>query len=100
MTCSLVRGSGCSGSELWSRLLIEDGFHGITGATLSKIRRNENKSKYELLEDKMNINFDDFGSKLDQIYKSCYRHNCTKYVTDVLTKNLQKDVLVIRIFKV
>lgn len=100
MTCSLVRGGGCSSSDLSSRLLSEEDVHDITGATLSKIRRKENKStcKYELLEDKMNSNFGDFGSKLDQI--SSNGQNCTKYVKNVLKRNRHKDVLIIRRFKV
>jgi hypothetical protein len=56
--------------------------------------RKENKSKYELLEDTLNSNFDDFGSKLDQISKTCNKQNCTEKVTNILTRNWHKDGLI------
>ena len=90
MTCSLVRSGGCSSRELSSRLLTEDDSHGDTGAHGLK----ENKSKYELLEDTLNSNFDDFGSKLDQISKTCNKQNCTEKVTNILTRNWHKDGLI------
>jgi hypothetical protein len=38
----------------------------------------ENKSKYELLEDEMNSNFDDFGSKLDKYPRHVINRIVTK----------------------
>jgi hypothetical protein len=56
--------------------------------------RKENKCKYELLEDILNSNFDDVGSKLDQISKTCNKQNCTEKVTNILTRNWHKDGLI------
>ena len=50
--------------------------HGDTEAVRYKTRRKENKSKYELLENKINSNIDDFGSKLDHICKACTKQKC------------------------
>lgn len=50
--------------------------HGDTEAARYKIRRKESKSKYELLENKINSNSDDFGSKLDHICKACTKQKC------------------------
>ena len=38
----------------------------------------ENKSKYKLLEDKINSHFDDFGSKLDKYPKHAINRIVTK----------------------
>jgi hypothetical protein len=74
--------------------------HGDTEAARYKTRRKENKSKYELLENKINSNIDDFGSKLDHICKACTKQKCTEKSGDKHSdKEPHKDVLIIYILK-
>ena len=69
-----------------------------SSSSISKQKRS--KSKYELLEDKMNSKFDAFGGKLDQMFNIFQNQNCTVNGDKNLTRGSHKDVSMIHGHKV